>query len=61
MPLNPTQRAITAKIIGGASDEYLGRPLWDFHPYYRPLILSERKRRNILQHDPEPSGDPEYT
>jgi hypothetical protein len=31
------------------------------HPYYRPLLLTERKRRNILQNDPEPSGDSEYS
>lgn len=61
MPLTDAQRTVTAKILSRASDAYLGRPLWEFHPFYRPLILSERTRRSILQGDPEPIGDPEYT
>jgi hypothetical protein len=44
-----------------ASDEYVARPLWEFHPSYRSLVLGERRRRNVLQHDPEPIGDPEYS
>jgi hypothetical protein len=44
-----------------ASDEYVTLPLWEFHPSYRPLVLSERRRRRVLQHDPEPIGDPEYS
>ncbi|MEU0245155.1 hypothetical protein ABZ192_12620 [Streptomyces sp. NPDC006235] len=60
MPLDPTQRAVAARILGRESVELLARPLWEFHPYHRPLVLTARKRRNILQHDPEPIGDPEY-
>jgi hypothetical protein len=43
------------------SDELLALPLWGFNPADVPTVLSERRRRNILQHDPEPIGDPEYT
>lgn len=60
MALNDTQRATTVRILQGASDEYIRRPLWDFHPYYRPLVLSERARRGYNP-DPEPTGDPEYS
>jgi hypothetical protein len=60
VPLSDTQRVTVAKILGRAADEYVVLPLWDFHPYYRPQILAERKRRNLLQHEPEPIGDPEY-
>ncbi|MGX1133208.1 hypothetical protein RKD49_005398 [Streptomyces glaucescens] len=61
MPLNKYQRARVATWLRGATDEAVSRPLWDFHPYYRPAVLTERKRRNILQSDPEPIGDPEYS
>jgi hypothetical protein len=44
-----------------ASDEYVARPLWEFHPHVRAHVLSERKRRNLLQYDPEPIGDAEYS
>jgi hypothetical protein len=44
-----------------ASDEYVALPLWEFPPAYALHVLSERRRRNILQHDPEPIGDPEYS
>lgn len=43
------------------TDEALALPLWESRPFYRLAILSERRRRNILQGDPEPIGDPEYT
>jgi hypothetical protein len=61
MPLTNTQRKHAAAILGRATDGCLRMPLWGFHPYYRPLVLSERRRRNILQGDPEPIGDPEYS
>ncbi|MFJ9318820.1 hypothetical protein [Streptomyces globisporus] len=61
MPLSATQEATAVRTIRGAADEYLQQPLWNFHPFYRPLILSERKRRSILQGDPEQTGDPDYT
>lgn len=48
------------RILVDASDEYLRQPLWDFHPSYRPLVLSERARRGLIT-DPEPIGDPEYS
>ena len=44
-----------------ASDERLSAPLWDWPPEARPYVLSQRRRRGILQGDPEPSGDPEYS
>lgn len=43
------------------SDELMALPLWVFSPTDAPTILSERRRRNILQSDPEPTGDPEYS
>ena len=61
MPLTESQRVVTSKILGRASDEYLARPLWEFHPYYRPFVLTVRARRKLLQHDPEPIGDSEYS
>ncbi|MFJ4960971.1 hypothetical protein ACIP6P_00630 [Streptomyces sp. NPDC088729] len=45
----------------GAADETVAAPLWDFPPEARAAQLSERKRRSILQGDPEQTGDPEYT
>jgi len=48
-------------LIRTSSDETLARGLWMFLPRDRALVLSERARRGILQGDPEPSGDPEYT
>lgn len=61
MPLTESQRVAVRKILGQAADEYVALPLWEFHPHYRPALLSERRRRNVLQNDPEPSGDPEYS
>jgi hypothetical protein len=55
------QRVNVVAVLARSSDESLARPLWLFHPYYRPFVLSERARRRVLQNDPEPSGDPEYT
>jgi len=61
MPLTETQRTQTVGALRMASDEYVSLPLWEFHPHYALHVLSERRRRNLLQHDPEPIGDPEYT
>lgn len=61
MALSTIQRAVAATIHRSAADEWLTQPLWNFHPSYRLLILSERQRRGLLQGDPEPIGDPEYT
>jgi hypothetical protein len=61
MPLNQTQRVHMVAVLASAADEYLAQPLWNFHPYYRLAVLSERARRRILQADPEPTGDPEYS
>jgi hypothetical protein len=55
------QRVNVAAVLARASGEYLTQPLWHFHPYYRPFVLTERKRRHILQYDPEPTGDSEYS
>ncbi|WP_037664948.1 hypothetical protein [Streptomyces albidoflavus] len=62
MALSTTQqermrRAFMARL----SDEDVCAPLWEFFPAYRPYILSERRRRNLLNNDPEPIGDHEYT
>lgn len=40
---------------------YVARPLWEFMPKHRAAVLSERRRRSILQGDPEPAGDPEFS
>jgi len=48
-------------VVSEAADEVVRSPLWLFPPFSRLALLSERRRRNILQHDPEPIGDPEYT
>jgi hypothetical protein len=49
------------RILRGMPDATIGRPLWTFPPNHALLVLSERRRRNILQGDPEPIGDPEYS
>lgn len=59
MPLSNRQRKTAVRVIGGASEEYVRRPLWEFHPYYRPLILSERLRRGFTIGDDQ-APDPEY-
>jgi hypothetical protein len=41
--------------------EVLSLGLWIFTPDEIPAVLSERRRRNLLQGDPEPIGDPEYS
>ncbi|MFJ9961096.1 hypothetical protein [Streptomyces avermitilis] len=46
---------------GGMPDEMVAAPLWLYPPHMRQDILSERARRGILQGDPEPIGDPEYS
>lgn len=61
MPLSDTQRTQTRGVLRMASDGHVALPLWEFHPHIVPHVLSERRRRNILQHDPEPIGDPEYS
>jgi hypothetical protein len=61
MPLNDVQAVNVRKVLANSSDEFVGQPLWAFHPYYRPHVLTERARRHLLQNDPEPSGDPEFS
>jgi hypothetical protein len=61
MPLSETQRTQTAGVLRMATDEYVALPLWEFHPWQRPAVLNERRRRNLLQTDPEPTGDPEFS
>lgn len=61
MALSQTQVTQAAAAFRLAADETMRRPLWEFHPYYALMILSERQRRGLLQHDPEPIGDPEYS
>ncbi|MFE9335295.1 hypothetical protein [Streptomyces sp. NPDC007063] len=43
-----------------ATDEHVAQPLWYLPPCARPALLHERRRRGILQGDPEPIGDVEY-
>jgi hypothetical protein len=45
----------------GVSDEVISAPLWTFLPANIPHVMHERRQRNILQLDPEPIGDPEYS
>jgi hypothetical protein len=47
--------------ISALADETIGSGLWNFPPEIRPVVLSERRKRNILQGDPEPVGDPEFS
>lgn len=61
MALTESQRKVAVVALRLASDESVSAPLWDFRPELALHVLSERKRRNLLQHDPEPIGDPEYT
>jgi len=49
------------RALAEASDETVALGLWNFPPEARLAVLSERRRRNILQCDPEPVGDPEYS
>lgn len=58
MPLSDSQRQTARRMLAAASDNYLRLPLWDFHPYYRPLILSERRRRFGVP--TQEDFDPEY-
>ncbi|MDX3551005.1 hypothetical protein PV729_04330 [Streptomyces europaeiscabiei] len=59
--LHPRALEAVAEILRGSADEEVSRPLWSFLPEEAPIVLSERRRRNILQGDPEPIGDPEYS
>jgi hypothetical protein len=61
MPLNGVQAANVRKVLASGSDEFVSQPLWAFRPSYRPHVLYERSRRHLLQNDPEPSGDPEFS
>lgn len=61
MVLSAAQRGAVTSELARAADEYLALPLWEFHPAYALPVLSERRRRGILQGDPEPTGDTEYT
>jgi hypothetical protein len=61
MPLSEIQRVNVRKVLANATDVFVSQPLWAFHPFYRPLVLTERARRHLLQNDPEPSGDPEFS
>lgn len=42
------------------TDADVAIPLWDWPASWALAVLSERRRRGILQHDPEPIGDAEY-
>lgn len=52
---------VLAELLRGASDAELSGPLWWWPVADRPAVLSERAKRGILQIDPEPIGDSEYT
>jgi hypothetical protein len=47
--------------VRGVLDEEIRRPLWEFPPDAASAVLSERAKRHILQNDPEPTGDSEYS
>lgn len=62
MALSTTQQErVRRAVMAHFSDEDVCAPLWEFDPEDRPLILSERRRRHLLNNDPEPIGDHEYT
>ncbi|MGW6920869.1 hypothetical protein ACWGA9_06230 [Streptomyces sp. NPDC054950] len=48
------------RALRGTDNETVARPLWEYPPDARTAVLSERRRRHLLQFDPEPTGDPEY-
>ena len=48
------------KLMRGASDEQVKRPLWEFPPHAVKAVIAERTARGF-NYDPEPIGDPEYT
>jgi len=50
-----------ARALRETDDWTLSLPLWGWPPEVRPLVLSERARRGLLQSDPEPTGDPEFS
>lgn len=60
-PLAPRALEAVAELLGAAPDDEIRRPLWTFLPEEVPTVQHERRRRNILQGDPEPIGDPEYS
>lgn len=43
------------------TNSLLCSPLWLFPPDYRLAVLSERRRRGLMQIDPEPIGDAEFS
>lgn len=45
----------------GLADDDLSAPLWGQPVDLVRAILAERESRGILQSDPEPIGDPEYS
>ena len=49
------------RALRGTDDQTVSVPLWEYPPEARSAVLSERRRRNILQGDPEPVGDPEFS
>ena len=59
MALSKAQARVAARILKGASDEYIRLPLWEFHPYSAPLILHERRVRWGVPS--EDDFDPEYS
>lgn len=61
MSLTQTQRTLAPWALSHASDEFVRSPLWEFSPHIRSAVLHERRRRNIMQDDPEPIGDPEFS
>ncbi|MEU4005639.1 hypothetical protein AB0F32_24505 [Streptomyces albidoflavus] len=62
MALSTTQRVAALRtLMAEADNEYIAAPLWEFHPLFRLAVLSERRRRHLLNNDPEPIGDNEYT
>lgn len=50
-----------ARALRATDDETVSLPLWEYPAVAAKLVLSERARRGLLQSDPEPAGDPEYS
>lgn len=50
-----------ARALSSTDDVCVSLPLWLYPPEAAKLVLSERARRGLMQNDPEPIGDPEFS
>lgn len=60
-PYSKLGQEVFRMALRNAVDSEVAAPLWEYPPAARTAVLSERARRGILQLDPEPIGDPEYS